>query len=141
MYLMLQNFSSCILDSSMDSTDAQTYMRQQCSPGYYGPLCSQCLPRDENGLRYGRTSTWSCQQCRHRATIVTTYVASFLLVLLFLQYTVQMTLEENAEEWPNHHASASSLPRVSSQQCLRTSMCAWICCTAYATGQHASCGS
>lgn len=103
---------SCALDSAMDSTDAQTYMAQQCSEGYYGPLCSMCLRHDRNGHSYGRTNIWSCQRCRHKATILVAYIASFLLVLLFLAYTVQVTLQENSEPWPNDHTTASSLLRV-----------------------------
>ena len=87
-------------------------MRQQCSQGYYGPLCSQCLWLAEDGHSYGRTGTWNCQRCRHRVTIIAAYAVSFLLVLLFLEYTVQVTLEENAEPWPNDHTTASSLIRV-----------------------------
>ena len=103
---------SCALDSAMDSTDAQTYMLQQCSEGYYGPLCSMCLRHDHNGYSYGRTNIWSCQRCRHKATILVAYIASFLLVLLFLAYTVQVTLQENSEPWPHDHTTASSLLRV-----------------------------
>lgn len=100
--------SDCTLGSSIEST----YMHQQCSEGYYGPLCSMCVQQDALGNSYGRSGTWSCQKCRSKAGIIGAYVASFLLVLLFLEYTVRVTLKENAEPWPNDHTTAASLLRV-----------------------------
>ena len=36
-------------------------MAQQCSEGYYGPLCSLCVT--EGPQRYGRTGVLNCQRC------------------------------------------------------------------------------
>ncbi len=90
-------------------------MRQQCTPGYYGPLCALCLRRDSNGRAYGRTGTWSCQRCRHHGTIIAAYAVSFVLVLLFLDYTIRVTIRENGEAWESsgNEAGAAELIRVS----------------------------
>lgn len=71
-----------------------------------------CIRQDALGNSYSRSGTWSCQKCRSKAAIIGAYVASFLLVLLFLEYTVRVTLKENAEPWPNDYTTAASLLRV-----------------------------
>ena len=118
--------NNCSLQSPVDSTDAQSYMRQQCSPGYYGPLCAMCLKHSDDSNSYGQTSTWSCQRCRRRGTIIAAYIASFVLVLLFLDYTIRVTVQANAEGWDSSSAEAGSaeLLRVSSES---TSTCEQDC--------------
>ena len=68
---------------------------QQCSPGYYGPLCSLCIANQD--LHYGRTGNLECKPCRHKGAIVSAYVASILLVLAFLAFLTQLTLQENED--------------------------------------------
>ena len=87
--------ASCALDVPMNSTDASAYMAQQCSPGYYGPLCSLCIT--QGSQRYGRTGVLTCQPCRSHAAILLAYIGSGILVLLFLTYTIHVTLRENEE--------------------------------------------
>jgi len=108
--------NNCSLESAIDSTDQLSYMRQQCTPGYYGPLCALCLRHDSNGRAYGRTGTWSCQRCRHRGTIIVAYAVSFVLVLLFLDYTIRVTIRENSEAWESssNDTGAAELIRVRS---------------------------
>ncbi|DBA81321.1 TPA: hypothetical protein ACH3X2_006929 [Trebouxia sp. C0005] len=106
--------NNCSLESAVDSTDQLSYMRQQCSPDYYGPLCALCLRQDSSGRAYGRTGTWSCQHCRHRGTIIAAYAVSFVLVLLFLMYTICVTIRENSEAWESdsHNTGGAELIRV-----------------------------
>ena len=106
--------NNCSLDSAVDSTDQLSYMRQQCTPGYYGPLCALCLKQDSNDHAYGRTSTWSCQRCRHHGTTIVAYAVSFVLVLLFLDYTIRVTIRENSEAWESgsNDTGAAELIRV-----------------------------
>ena len=70
MWLAMQVTAGCDLASSVDSTDSDSYMRQQCSQGYYGPVCSLCLKRTSTQLKpYGRTGTLQCQPCRSAAAL------------------------------------------------------------------------
>ncbi|KAL0042507.1 hypothetical protein WJX79_001789 [Trebouxia sp. C0005] len=59
----------CTLDDPWTSSDPDSYMRQLCTPGYYGPV---------------------------------SYVASALLVLAWLTYTIHVTLVENEEAAAGH---------------------------------------
>ena len=64
-WLAMQITAGCDLASSMDSSDPESYMRQQCSQGYYGPVCSLCVKHSSTQLKpYGRTGTLQCQPCR-----------------------------------------------------------------------------
>ena len=65
----MQVTAGCDLASSVDSTDADSYMRQQCSQGYYGAVCSLCLKHSSNLKPYGRTGTLQCQPCRSAAAL------------------------------------------------------------------------
>lgn len=114
---------NCSLDTAIDSQDATSYMFKQCADGYHGPLCSQCTK--EGPERYGRTGTWSCQKCKSTFAILVTFVASNLVVLAFLYYSIHTTLQDNEEELANYgqKAKPSELTRVSLRAC-----CAMLCC-------------
>ncbi|KAL0044981.1 hypothetical protein WJX82_004122 [Trebouxia sp. C0006] len=75
----------CNLTASMSSRDATSYMVKQCSTGYYGPVCSLCLKIAEDGKRGS-------------GVVVFSYFASTVLVLIWLTYTIQVTLRENRED-------------------------------------------
>ena len=81
--------------ASSDTTDGTSYMRRQCSTGYYGPACSLCVRNATHS--YGRTGSAKCRLCRSKRLVVLAYIASTVLVVLFLCYTVQATLSENGE--------------------------------------------
>ena len=70
-------------------------MRQQCSEGYYGPMCSLCVK--DNSTHYGRTGNLECKPCKSKGTIVAAYIGSTILVLLFLSFVIQLTLQENED--------------------------------------------
>lgn len=76
-------------------------MRQLCTEGYYGPVCSLCV-RDGN-ISYGRTGTLQCKQCRPTGVIIAAYIGSALLVLVWLTYTIHVTLAENEEAAAGHN--------------------------------------
>ena len=120
---MLQ--ATCVLNVPITSTDASGYMAQQCSPGYYGPLCSLCTT--EGPKRYGRTGVVNCQPCRSSVAILLAYVGNGLLVLLFLTYTIHVTLQENEEAAQGlndpHTVQASELVRVSNTHSAQTINC------------------
>ncbi len=65
----------------------------QClhEPCYQG-LCLHCQNAD------GITAIESATACRDSGTIVFAYIASTLLVVLWLTYTIQVTLQENRED-------------------------------------------
>ena len=75
-------------------------MRQLCAPGYYGPVCSLCVKT--GSATYGRVGDLECKPCRRTVTIIAAYVASALLVLAWLTYTIHMTLVENEEAAAGH---------------------------------------
>ena len=107
----------CQLDTAIASASSNSYMLQQCSEGYYGPVCSLCL---KNGTHnYGRTGTLKCQSCRSAGLIVFAYAASTVLVLLLSCYIVHVTLQENMEgaEEATKPVRASELLRVGSPDC------------------------
>ncbi|DBA73772.1 TPA: hypothetical protein ACH3X2_009743 [Trebouxia sp. C0005] len=87
--------AGCDLTSPLSSSDSASYLRQLCSDGYYGPVCSLCVKTDDK--RYGRAGPLQCQECKSTAVILLAYVISTLLVLAWLSYTVHVTLEENEE--------------------------------------------
>ena len=88
-------------------------MRQLCTSGYFGPVCSLCVTTGSQ--TYGRVGTLLCKPCRSTYSIVLAYVASALLVLAWLSYTVHITLVENEEAAAGVHESqrTSQLIRVS----------------------------
>ena len=100
----LQAFPSadpeCTLDDPWTSSDPDSYMRQLCAPGYYGPVCSLCVKT--GNVTYGRVGTLECKPCRRTVTIIAAYVASALLVLAWLTYTIHVTLAENEEAAAGH---------------------------------------
>ena len=106
---------ACSLDDSWISSDPNSYMRQLCTPGYYGPVCSLCITT--GNVTYGRVGTLECKPCRRTITIIAAYVASALLVLAWLTYTVHITLMENEEA-----ASGHDNPQRTSQL-IRVSLC------------------
>lgn len=87
---------ACNMSTDMDSTDSNLYQIKQCSEGYYGPACGLCLRNAT--VKYGRTGTLKCQECRPAGLIVLAYFASTVLVLLLLCFTIHVTLQENVEE-------------------------------------------
>ena len=92
----MQGDGACQLFTEMDSMDSNSYQLKQCKDGYYGPACGLCI---RNGTtKYGRTGTLKCQECRAAGLIVFAYIASTVLVLLLLCFTIHVTLQENVEE-------------------------------------------
>ena len=85
----------CILDDPWTSSNPDSYMRQLCAPGYYGPVCSLCVT--SGNVTYGRVGALQCKPCRRTVSVISAYIASALLVLAWLSYTVHMTLVENEE--------------------------------------------
>ena len=85
----------CNLTSPVSTADPTSYMVQQCAWGYHGPICSLC--GEDPTQRYGRTGTVNCQPCRSKGVILLAYIASNLLVLMFLMYTTHLSLKENEE--------------------------------------------
>lgn len=63
-HVFLQLGLPCSLTAPMTTSDANTYMVKQCSPGYFGPVCSKCLSRGPDGQRWGKTITSKCKPCR-----------------------------------------------------------------------------
>ena len=88
-------------------------MRQLCAPGYYGPVCSLCVTSGH--VTYGRVGALQCKQCRRHVSIISAYAASALLVLVWLGYTIHVTLIENEEAAAGHDdpQRTSQLIRVS----------------------------
>ena len=75
-------------------------MRQLCAQGYYGPVCSLCISSGD--VTYGRVGGLQCQPCRRTVSIISAYIASALLVLAWLSYTIHVTLVENEEAAAGH---------------------------------------
>lgn len=96
----------------MDSQLSNSYMRRQCSQGYYGPLCSMCVKQAEES--YGRTSLWGCQKCKPAIAILAAFIASNLLVLAFLWCSIHVALKDNEEDLANigNRLKLSELTRV-----------------------------
>lgn len=86
---------TCDTDPGLTNQRASSYGVQQCSKGYYGPLCSLCIANQD--LHYGRTGSLECKPCKQKAAIVSAYVVSTLLVLCFLAFLTQLTLQENED--------------------------------------------
>lgn len=113
----LQAFPSadpeCSLNDPWTSSDPDSYMRQLCAPGYYGPVCSLCVKA--GNATYGRVGALECKPCRRTVTIIAAYVASALLVLAWLTITIHVTLVENEEAAAGHDnpQRTSQLIRVS----------------------------
>ena len=86
---------TCNTGPGLTHQQASSYGVQQCSTGYYGPLCSLCIANQD--LHYGRTGSLECKPCRQKAAIVSACVVSILLVLSFLAFLTQLTLQENKD--------------------------------------------
>ena len=108
------NNASCNLYDPWTTSDPASYLRQLCAPGYYGPVCSLCVT--SGSQTYGRVGALQCKPCRSPAAITCAYIASALVVLAWLSYTVHVTLVENEEAAAGHNDSqrTSQLIRVSS---------------------------
>ena len=89
----------CLLNEPWTSADPQSYMRQLCTPGYYGPVCSLCVTSGVTSgeKTYGRVGTLECKPCRSKGAIISAYVANGLLVMAWLSFTIHVTLVENEE--------------------------------------------
>lgn len=85
----------CDLTLPLNSSDPSSYLRQLCSDGYYGPVCSLCVKTDNK--QYGRAGPLQCQECKSTAVVLVAYILSTLVVLAWLSYTVHVTLVENEE--------------------------------------------
>ncbi len=66
-----------------------------------GPVCSLCAKL--GNVTYGRTGTLQCKQCRPTGVIILAYIGSALLVLMWLSYTIHVTLAENEEAASGHN--------------------------------------
>ena len=108
---------SCNLHETWSSCEPNSYMRQLCAQGYYGPVCSLCVTSGDQ--RYGRVGSLQCKPCRSTAAIIGAYVASALGVLAWLSYTVHVTLVENEEAAAGHNDPQ------------RTSQLIRVCCPDY----------
>lgn len=95
MQVSLPQEADCDLTLPLNSSEPASYLRQLCSDGYYGPVCSLCVKTDNK--QYGRAGPLQCQECKSNAVILLAYIISTLLVLAWLSYTVHVTLEENEE--------------------------------------------
>ncbi|DBA86046.1 TPA: hypothetical protein ACH3X1_005573 [Trebouxia sp. C0004] len=95
-----ENAGSCNMTAGMDTSQSGSYMIRECSPGHYGPVCSLCLMHDlpPGHTKYGRTGPLDCKPCRSAVAIVLAYIASTLLVVSWLLYTIHVTLNENRED-------------------------------------------
>lgn len=94
---MLQDVAAaaCILNATMYSTLEESYQRQLCTEGYYGPACSLCVRAGPQ--RYGRAGFLQCKACPNRARVIGAYVGCTVLVLLWLLFIIHVTLAENEE--------------------------------------------
>ncbi len=64
--MSMQNAGSCDMTAGMDTSESESYMMRECSPGHYGPVCSLCLMNDvpPGHTKYGRTGPLECKPCR-----------------------------------------------------------------------------
>jgi len=130
---------TCQLDVPINSTDLKSYMAQQCSEGYYGPVCSLCVTGPPH--RYGRTGTLQCQPCRSHVAILCAYIGSGIAVLAFLTYQIQVTLKENEEDLQDQQRPVQASELIKVQRCAERSFClslmafhsCFICCHKRAT--------
>ena len=71
----------------------------------------------EGDKRYGRTGVLKCQACRSHVAIVAAYIGNGILVLVYLTFSIHLTLEDNQETVQSPHSlqdvQASELLRVS----------------------------
>ncbi len=74
----------------------QLYKLHRC----VGPVCALCVSSGD--VTYGRVGTLECKPCRRTVSIIAAYVASALLVLTWLTYTIHVTLVENEEAAAGH---------------------------------------
>ncbi len=86
---------SCQLEVSMESAGPTSFMTKQCKDGYHGYACTSCVRNSTH--TFGKVGSLKCQLCRSPSLIVVTYIASTILVLMLLCYTIHVTLQENTE--------------------------------------------
>ena len=128
----------CQLDVPVNSKDANGYMFQQCSPGYYGAACSLCVR--EGPQQYGRTGSLQCQPCQSPAKIICAFTASNVLVLAFLTYVIHTTLAENEEDF--RHGQQTVQPSELLKVCCPALPCPALPCPALLLqpGPYVACG-
>ncbi len=110
---------TCQLAVPINSTDLNSYMAQQCSEGYYGPVCSLCVTGPPH--RYGRTGTLQCQLCRSHVAILCAHIGSGIAVLVFLTYQIEVTLKENEEDLQNQQQPVQASELIKVQCCAECS--------------------
>ena len=131
MYAMQVIPASCNMDTPAGSLDPSSYMRKQCADGYHGPLCAMCIRGGPQP--YGRTGTWACQRCRSTSAILAMFIASNLVTLAWLYYTIHTTLKDNEEDVAGiatNKVKPSELTRVSLNVCCGAPYCAELYCAA-----------
>ena len=105
----MQDF--CQLDASIESAGPTSFMTKQCKDGYHGYACTSCV-RNSTHI-YGKVGSLKCQLCRSPGLIVVTYIASTILVLILLCYTIHVTLQENAEAGNTDEEGEDAAPKES----------------------------
>jgi hypothetical protein len=102
---------SCQLDVSIESAGPTSFMTQQCKEGYHGYACSSCVRNSTH--TYGKVGSLKCQLCRSPGLIVLTYIASTILVLMLLCYTIHVTLQESTEAGNTDEEGEDTAPKES----------------------------
>lgn len=82
------------------------YADMQCSEGYAGPLCGQCVTENSQGRRYGSLVAFRCQECMSRSRSVVLLLLGFVLLLVVIFVTVLTTMKDNKQQdWANLRAT------------------------------------
>eukprot|EP00877_Chromochloris_zofingiensis_P004670 jgi/Chrzof1/14203/Cz08g29110.t1 len=113
------NFEACWVDrehlrvihpynfTSLNRTDNWTdYSNSQCKAGYTGRLCSIC----SYNLSYGQTDPFNCSLCLDRNwKIYLVYIATAMLYLLFIAFTLWVSLPKKSHNQQHDDASAADI--------------------------------
>ncbi|KAL0046540.1 hypothetical protein WJX82_003308 [Trebouxia sp. C0006] len=102
---------SCQLEVSMESAGPTSFMTKQCKDGYHGYACTSCVRNSTH--TFGKVGSLKCQLCRSPSLIVVTYIASTILVLMLLCYTILVTLQENTEARNTDEDGGDAAPKES----------------------------
>ena len=75
-------------------------------------LCVHSCVRNSTHT-FGKVGSLKCQLCRSPGLIVVTYIASTILVLMLLCYTIHVTLQENTEAGNTDREGEDAAPKES----------------------------
>ncbi len=95
----------------MESAGPTSFMTKQCKDGYHGYACTSCVRNSTH--TFGKVGSLKCQLCRSPSLIVVTYIASTILVLMLLCYTILVTLQENTEARNTDEDGGDAAPKES----------------------------